>query len=333
MDYAFAPGGTGFDKVVAKYLRLRPQTQVLTPATNDVAAFISMVNTDASVQRPVGQLSIGCHGLPYGLLQIQLDPSSGTLSDINDVTRDETSHVLELPVATLFPRPIDPTTNLPSLPVLRIVGCSVGAAKPFLTHLRKALGNTIVVVATQHEDAEIALKIESGGVAADGVLRLLVYAFTVITPIILEGQEDVVEAFDNKHLTFIDGKAIPRSFWKARIPTDPFNTTKTSTNANVVFDPKINGAPSMPLATDRFEFVWEPVGPWKVGKPTGPVQTTTQRREFMRGQIKSKPEFASGHPFPLHEARGYPTFDAFMDGYDWLESPKLADHWTGYRCV
>jgi hypothetical protein len=22
-----------------------------------------------------------------------------------------------------------------------------------------------------------------------------------------------------------------------------------------------------------------------------------------------------------------------MDGYDWLESPKLADYWTGYRCV
>jgi hypothetical protein len=329
MDYAFAPGGTGFDKIVAKYLRLRPQTQVLTPATNDVAAFISMVNTDASVQRPIGQLGIGCHGHPYGILQIQLDPSANKQSAINDVTRVEASHALELPLTTLFPRPINPATSLPIIPVFRIVGCSVGAARPFLTHLRKALGDKVLIVATQHTDMEFAPYIG----ALEGVFRTLIYDFRINAPTVIEGQEGVVDAFDNKNFKFIDGKPIPRSFWKARIPTDPFNTTKVENDANVTFDPKINGVKTLPLPLNRFEFIWEPVGPWRVGKPTGPVQSTTQRREFMRGQIKTRPEFAAGHPYPLHEQRGYATYDAFIDGYDWLESTKLPDHWTGYRCV
>jgi len=334
MDYAFAPGGTKFDKLVAKYLSLRPQTTLLTPATLNVAAFVSMINTDASVQRPVGTLSIGCHGHSYGLLEIFLDSTSaGKYSDINDVLRTETSHALELTTAALFPRPIDPITLVPSLPIFRIVGCSVGAARKFLEHLRKALGNVVNVVATPHEDGQLAFTVVSGSKVADGVLRLLTYDFRVNTPIVLEGQEDVVEAFDKKHLTFIDGKPIPRSFWKERVPSDPFGTTRVEKPVNLMFNPKINGSPSLQPNLKCFEFKWEPVGPWKVAKPTGPVQTTTQRREFMRGQIKNKPEFATSHPFPLYEQRGFTSFDAFMDGHDWLESPKLEGFWTGYRCV
>src|SRR5262249_37643722 len=158
MDYYFAPGGTSFDRDVAKYLSLRAQSVLLPAPPNDVASFIVAINTSASVQRPIGSLGIGCHGHPYGILEIPLDSSSGTQSDINDVTRVEGSHALEISNSALFPRPIDPTTHAPLNAVFRIVGCSVGAARPFLQHLKKALGDMPIIVATTHEDGEVALK-------------------------------------------------------------------------------------------------------------------------------------------------------------------------------
>jgi hypothetical protein len=334
MNYGFAPGGTKFDLDVAKYLRLRPDSTVLQPPTNDVAAFIAMVNTSASVQRPVGQLAIGCHGHPYGILQIPLDSSSGKQSDINDVTRVETSHALAIPTASLFPRPLDPTTHIPLIPVFRIVGCSIGAARPFLQHLLAALSPTIVVVATKHEDGELAMKVATGGVTVEGVLRTLTYDFRVNAATALEGPADVVQAFDDQHLSFVDGKKIPTEFWKKRVPNDILATTATTTSLfNVVFNPKINGAATLPLALDRWEHIWEPVGPWNVTAPAHNLPSTSERREFMRAQIKSRPEFAAGHPFPVHQQRGFATYDAFIDGYDWLPSRSSDAVWSGYRNV
>ena len=306
---------------------------MLKPATQNVAAFVAMVNADASVQRPVGTLSIGCHGHPYGILEIPLDSSSGQNSYINDVTRVETSHALEITTAATFPRPLDPIFHFPIPPIFRIVGCSIGAARPFLTHLRKALGNIFIIVATQHEDAQKRLTITRDGIPAEGVWRFLVYDFRVNTPDFLEGKEDIVEAFDNKHLTFVDGKPIPRSFWKERIPTDVFELTRTSSNVNIVLNPKINGVSELQPDSNRWEHIWEPVGPWKITPPAHNLPTTTERREFMRDQIRTRPEFAAGHPFPLHEQRRYATYDAFIDGYDWLAEPKSDDHWAGHRNV
>jgi hypothetical protein len=335
MDYYFAPGGTGFDRDVAKYLSLRAQSVLLPSPPNDVASFITAVNTSASVQRPVGALGIGCHGHPYGILEIPLDSSSGKQSDINDVTRVEGSHALAIANAALFPRPIDPTTHAPINAVFRIVGCSVGAARPFLQHLKKALGDIPIIVATVHEDGEVALKMDNltTGKSADGVLRMLTYDFRVNTPHVLEGQLDVIEAFDNMHFTFVDGKPIPRDFWKKRVPIEVFPTGKKSDRANITFNPSINGTTSLPLDLERWDYTWEPVGPWKVTLPAHPPQTTDERREFMRGQIKSRPEFAAGHPFPLHQSRGFATYDAFIDGYDWINAPKSDVMWAGYRSV
>jgi hypothetical protein len=334
MNYGFAPGGTGFDIDVARYLSLRPQTTMLKPPTNDVAAFIAAVNTSASVQRPVGELNIGCHGHPYGILEIPLDASSGKRSDINDVVRAEASHALDIPSSTLFPRPIDPGTGFPlGSPVFRIVGCSIGAARPFLQHLRAAAGSFVVIVATKHEDAEIAFKAISGGVIADGVLRTLTYDFRVNAATALEGPADVVQAFDDQHLSFVDGKKIPTEFWKKRVPNDILATGKTSNAANITFNPKINGNASLPLDLERWEHIWEPVGPWKVTAPAHNLPSTSERREFMRGQIKSRPEFAAGHPFPVHQQRGFATYDAFIDGYDWLPSRDSDSVWSGYRNV
>jgi hypothetical protein len=334
MDYGFAPGGTGFDLLVAKYIRLRPHTVLLKPATNDVAAFVKMVNSDGSVQRPVGPLSIGCHGHSYGTLQIQLDSSSGTLSTIDDVTRVEASHALELAPTTLFPPPLDPVTHVPALPTFRIIGCSIGAARPFVTHLRQALG-PIVVVATRHEDAEAALKIENvtSGVTVSGVLRFLVYEFRVNSLLPLQKSADVVDAFKNKHPTFVDGKPIPLLFWTARVPPNVLKLGTTKDAANLTFNPTINGVPSMPLESERWEHLSESVGPWGVTLPAVIPKTATERREFMRVQIKTKPEFAASHPFPLHQQRGFATYDAFIDGHDWLSPPGSPNFWSGNRHV
>jgi hypothetical protein len=87
-------------------------------------------------------------------------------------------------------------------------------------------------------------------------------------------------------------------------------------------------------AANIWEHLWEPVGPFKVTPPGSNLPSTQQRREFMRAAAKNSPIFSSAHPWPLHQQRGYATFDAFIDGYDWLPQPGSNDAiWVGYRNV
>lgn len=330
MDYGFAPGGTKFDKIVRDYLRFRPASTMLQPAAGTVASFISELGTSTAVTRPVGTLSIGCHGHPYGLLEIPLDATSTTRTSFADVQRVATSGAMEIPAPVLHPRPIigGGGGGFPQPAVFRIVGCSIGAALPFLRQLKKALGVSVVVVATPHEDAEVKLNING----KDGVLRMLVYDFRLSDPIALEGPADIVEAFHNKHLTFFDGAPVPREFWKARVPNEIYNGKgRKAETANIRFKPAIDGVTTLPLAMEWWEWKWESVGPFPVTPPATNLASTDQRRSFMRDAIRSRAEFAAGHLFPLHAQRGYASYDAFIDGHDWLNAPGETKLWMGYR--
>jgi hypothetical protein len=324
VNYGFVPGGTNFDKIARDYLRWRSSSQVLTTGDVTVESFVKALGTSTSVQRPVETLGIGCHGHRYGALEIKLDANAPKIGFYDDVDKVATSGTIKIANAVIFPRPV--VNGMPVTPTFRIVGCSIGAAQPYLKRLKEALG-PVFVRGTPHEDGQVKLTING----TTGVLRMLEYDFIVTDPITLEGPLDVIEAFHSKQLTWFDGTSIPKDFWKPHIPTDVFATTKTRSGINVDFSPKLNGVSTLQLDLDIWEHVWEPIGPYPVTPPSSNLPSTTQRRDFVRNAIKSRPEFAAGHAFPLHKQRGYPSYDAFIDGYDWLPSRKSDALWTGYR--
>jgi hypothetical protein len=337
MDYGFVPGGTTFENSARRYLAQRSTCQIIATQAGTVESFVNELKTSATVVRPVGNLGIGCHGHPQGILEIKLDSSTaGALSNFDDVDRAATNGTIKIPSAVLDPRPV--LMGVPLVAQFRIVGCSIGAAQPYLQRLKTALGGNVRIFATQHEDMMVG-SLTINGVAV--VIRMLQYDFRIITPLVLEGQEDVIQAFMAKYPKWYDGVSIPREFWKGIIPTDVFpsielDTAKKGrlvTGVSLKFDPAINGVKNVGVEFDAhiWEHRYESVGPYKATPPAQNLATTTERREFMRGKIKTRPEFAAGHAFPLHKQLGYSSYDAFIDGYDWISPGRAPDMWKGYR--
>jgi hypothetical protein len=307
---------------------------VIATAAGTVESFISDLKTSTSVQRPVGNLAIGCHGHPQGVLEIRLDSGSGKHAYFSDVDQAVTSGTLKISTSVLDPRPV--VGGSPVTAKFRIVGCSVGAAVPYLERLKAALGGQVKIIATPHED------LMNGTLTVNGVaivIRMLEYDFRVTTTLGLSfageaiGQAGVIELFEKKYPTWYDGVAIPKEFWRKMVPADVFAEGRIRNGVSLDFNPKINGVKNFGIDFDAniWEHKVERVGSFTVTPPSQNLPSSTERREFIRGKIKNRPEFASGHLFPLHKQLGYNSYDEFIDGHDWIAPGRAPDQWGGYR--
>jgi hypothetical protein len=341
MDIGFVPGGTSFDNDARRYLSQRPSSVVIQPAAGTIESFISELKTSTTVQRPVGNLGIGCHGHPQGVLEIRLDSGSGKHAYFDDVDKAVTSGTITISTSVLEPRPV--VDGSPVAAKFRIVGCSIGAAVPYLVRLKAALGGKVKVVATPHEDLMVGT-LTINGVAV--VIRMLEYDFRIFTPMGLSfegeaiGQAGVIDLFAAKYPSWFDGVPIPKEFWKKMVPADVFanvdddpKTGKIVTGVGLEFNPAINGVKNFGIefSANIWQHKLEKVGPYTVTPPSQNLASSTQRREFIRGKIKNRPEFAAGHLFPLHKQLGYNSYDEFIDGHDWIAPGSAPDQWRGYR--
>jgi len=333
-DYGFVPGGTAFDNLARRYLSQRPSSAVVATPAATIESFVNELKTSTSVQRPVGNLGIGCHGHPQGVLQISLDSGSGTFAYFADVDKAVTSGTITISSSVLDPRPVVGGSPVPAK--FRIFGCSIGAAIPYLVRLKAALGGAVKIVATPHEELMQGTLIING---APILIRMLEYDFRIFTTLGLSfegeaiGQAGVIDLFAAKYPFWFDGQLIPKSFWKTIVPADVFAEGKITNGVSLDFDPKIGGVKNFGIdfAANIWEHKVERVGSFTVTPPSQNLATTTERREFIRGKIKNRPEFAAGHLFPLHKQLGYNSYDEFIDGHDWIAPSKAPDQWGGYR--
>jgi len=333
-DYGFVPGGTGFDNDARRYLSQRPSSKVIATTAGTIESFATELKASTTVQRPVGNLGIGCHGHPQGVLEIRLDSGSGKLAYFDDVDRAVTSGTIAISTSVLEPRPV--VGGSPVAAKFRIVGCSIGAAIPYLVRLKAALGGKVNIVATPHEDLMVGT-ISIGSTAI--VIRMLEYDFRVFTTLGLSfegeaiGQAGVIDLFAAKYPFWFDGQLIPKEFWKTIVPADVFAEGKISNGVSLDFDPKIGGRKNFGFDFDAniWEHKVERVGSYTVTPPSQNLASSTERREFIRGKIKNRPEFAASHLFPLHKQLGYNTYDEFIDGHDWIAPSRAPDQWGGYR--
>jgi hypothetical protein len=333
MDYGFAPGGTDFDLAARDYLEWRPASEAVVPANPSVQSFVSTLKTSSSIVRPVGDLGIGCHGREVGLLEIQLeDGSASRRTEWEEADRAVGTKSVGIDPTVLNPRPQSGGSPVPAR--FRIVGCIVGhpQARPFLERLKAALGGAVTIVAARHDDSLRRLD----NLGLDGIFRFLIYAFQITTAVPLEGQLDAILAFDAKKFRFLDNSLVPRSVWERIIPTDVGIDSPgvRSRMRRLDLDPQVGPLVSLnQQGAEQYEWSLDTIGPFKTAAPSGNLASSAQRRAFMATQMRNHPLMKEGHAFPLFRRWGYPSFDAFMDGLDWMDKPGDRQKWTGFRNV
>jgi hypothetical protein len=325
MDYGFAPGGTGFDLAARNYFDWRTGSNSVFTLDPTIESYVLELTTSALVNRPVGDLGIGCHGHWTGFLEIPLDSASGKRATYEQVVRAGNAGTIRIPSTALDPRPTFGGVRIKAL--FRIIGCEIGVAVPYLTKLRDALGD-VMIIATQHIDS--VNPADLGGVK--GVLRMLLYDFRVLSPQPFATKAEAVQAFHDAKHKWYDGTDVPRTIWEQDIPTDVTTVGEIARQQIIELSPPINDQKYLDPPARAWKHEHEPVGPFRVS-PLSLVTPPGDPRAFMRQQLTGLASLQPFHSFPLYKQRGYASFDAFMDGYEWTPFTKDGDQWVGFRHV
>jgi hypothetical protein len=275
-DYAIAPGSTPFDKRIAKFLGVRPQTilidAVKTPSMADLQGFLKGIATSELITNPIRDLIVASHASGFsGQFRIPLTAGAADTVTYEDLENAVAQKTLVVDVALLTPR----ARNAGPTPRMRIFGCAAGRVAPFMRKLKEALGNKIAVTAPHHLLVGASFSGAAGRTKMSGELAYMAYAFRVFMPSLPPGtkakprkartKQDIVNAFDaattaeatkakaaavnpadpnsipGRHM-LQDRKWVTKPQWTSWIPDNPEDTRWFPTNP---FNP--------PPATDPHE--------------------------------------------------------------------------------
>jgi len=327
MDYGFAPGGTGFDIAASNYFAWRTGSDRIYALDPTLESFLVELATSGQVSRPVRDLGFGCHGHWTGFLDIQLDASGRRRATYDEVSRAASSGTIKIPSTVLEPRPLLGSVRIKA--VVRIVGCEIGVAVPYLTKLKEALGGDVVIVATQHLDSVSPATLGT----EKGVLRMLLYDFRLPRRERLESRAEAIQAFHDAKFQWFDGSDIPRDVWEYDIPTNVLTVGRSSREEALDLSPVIADEKYLLLRSRSWTHAIEPEGPYLIIPARPGTTLPAERREVMRQWLSGLPAFQPLHEFPRYVQLGYQSFDAFLDGYNWMPLDEKGDRWAGFRHV
>jgi hypothetical protein len=316
MDYGFAPGGTGYDKLAQRLLRRKPDTVLVHKrGIRDVEAFIDHLNTDVNITKPLGDILIVSHGNATGWMAIDLD-SSGLNPDGTSAKRT-TYEVLEQSVA------VDPhTVEIPAAlhdsqpdPVsfdVHIRGCRIGQARPFVEKLKEAFVSASSVTAPKHFHF-------AGGIGSRrrrsryGSYEYLSYAFELSRRSKLKSRTQAVNAFHAQGFTFIDGSAIPKARWKRWIPK---KLKRGKPRRYVKLGQNVGRNHKRLKLRHEFRKRKEPII-FPIAGVTENPGDRSEREHLFRNFISGLADFQESHPFPIYAREGFSSLDDFLDGHRW----------------
>jgi hypothetical protein len=211
-DYAIAPGvdakgAPAFNERMRKFLTVRTNTILIdttkNPSMESLQGFLRGIATSELITHPIRDLIVAGHASGVsGSFRISLTPGS----DANVVTYELLEQAVKqrslvASVGLMLPRPKG--TNPPRM---RLFGCAVGRAAPFMRKLKEALGNQMLVTAPNHLliGAETSPRKGRGKSFFTAELAYMAYAFRVylIPPKTPRGKKrpprkkkDIVDAF------------------------------------------------------------------------------------------------------------------------------------------
>lgn len=314
-DFGFGTGNDGFNRLGRRYVEERPDTRVLfTGRMNSVEDFVDRLENDPDIDTPIGNLYVISHANEEGWLQISLDDVRRRFGGTNYEVADEAEQSGSVDLDTFL---FEPDGGGPTLRrFLRIVGCNVGRAEPFVNKLSDAFGPHVRVRAPRHLNMIAERR--------RGMFECLNYSFELAVPDALADRAAVVQAFRNHGFRFYEGTAADPNLFEAWIPRR-LNRSFLRRGGSVRSQHE-HGRPTLGRRIDGEERL-------RIGIELEHVRRTfnfsinfdgidaptrrPKQMDALRDSIKRVPIFDDAHPYPQYRRFGYDSVDEFIDGWSW----------------
>ncbi len=310
MDYAFAPGVTGYDALARELLTNRPNTTVISQRhMNTVDAFLTFVATDPSTTLPADDLYLVSHGNDKAWMQIQLDTIQTAATTFEVAEAAVASGSVNIPNGVNH----DSSGDLNSMSV-NIRGCRIGVAHPFVDKLKEAFGGESSVTAALHFH-EVYKDNRAG------MFEFLVYGFTLISQAAFTDKAATVTAMDTNGFTYRDGTTtVPSALWTEWIPRNVSIGHRDTKSAFLDLGRTLGTVAKLSTAIqfrhDRPTFTYRISGLSSMPAAHS-AQLDTLRQSLNDDATQADSTFASDHPFPMFKRYDQDSIDDFVDKMNW----------------
>jgi len=309
-----------------------PKTTMRT--ATEVRGFIKGLNDDLALH-PAGDLVIGAHANSEGQWYIQLYPSQVNVAG-QPTGRTEFENIeqtLETTAAGLARRiRIDDSlidwTAPPPTHFVHLKGCNLGKAVPFLTKIKQAFGDHVLVTAPKHFQAVVSRTKKNN----NGSFEYMCYEFQVQTAAVpdVKGngfhgfgtRADLVTALDGVGHEYLGGISVPTADWEKWVPKN-INKAQSFYMA-LPLGQTVAGLKEITLRPDKktlkggarqFRVKEIPVK-WQFAPPAS-ATTPADKIAALKTAMLLDARFKPAHVWPMYERAGYASMDDFMDGHHW----------------
>lgn len=336
MDYLFVPGTGASEVFCRQVLSRRPNTVLISrpAAQNHFAGLLAHLTTlgPTSINpnpRPIGDILLVAHSRETGDYYVPLSHNLGSPADFEKADDANASDAVRL-TAPLLTLSADGAMNTVTI---RLKGCNIGKARPFVEKLREAMkpaGGTLNVTAPLHFDEFHDIM--------GGTLEYLAHKFTlkVAEPFLkpdkkTEDRDALLAAFDNAQspdgkpaFTYLDGTAIPTAAWAGWIP-NKIHPSRAKWRQRFDMQVDLNPAvASQTTVTIHREYRYEKIRlSWDWGAPNPgnrPDQLDILRNTLPQGTVppSGRHIYDPAYPWPLYKRYGFTNIDDMVDHLDWV---------------
>jgi hypothetical protein len=308
MDYAFAPGATGYDKLARLLLSNRPDTTLVSQrGMNSIAQFFDYLHTTAAVTKPVGDLYVSSHGNDKAWMKIHLDAAQTTATSFEVAAAAVLSGSVTIP-SDLNHSGVDLTDMK-----INLRGCRIGAAWPFVDTIKAAFGDESPVTAPKHFH-----KLQKLG--STGMMEFLFYGFSIVSKTAYADKAATAAAFEAANLTYHDdATVVPPALWTDWIPTDVSIGHRTGLAVTLDLGQTLGASTSISQTVD-FRHDNPDYAYGILGLPAMPAPADlldALRTALNEDAAEDGSTFSDEHPFPTFERFSQADIDDFVDNLDW----------------
>lgn len=314
-DYGFGTGNDGFNRLGRRYVEALPQTRVLfRRRMNSVEDFVDRLENDNNIEPPIGNLYLISHANEEGWLQIRLDEVRRRFRGTNYEVAEEAEQNASVDLDEFLFEPEDggPAESR----FLRIVGCNVGKAEPFVDKLSDAFGPHVRVRAPKHLNV-IARR-------RRGMYECFEYSFELARPDRLANRDAVVEAFQDEGFKFYEGTDADPNLFEAWIPRRlsrrflrrSGRVRSRHAHGRPTLGRRIDRETALRLGIDikhstrRYSFRINYAG-------SSPPRGRADQEAALREVLEQADDFDDAHDYPQFRRFGYESLDDFIDGWSW----------------
>ena len=336
MDFAFAPGASGYDRIMRTMYSYR-QTTTLVKKTgvNSIKDFFDHLAAANVVTIPLTNILIGTHGNESGWMNVQLDKAfdAHTSYEAMEKVMAAVPRSCQLADAIINPRPVDSNNQLID-PHVFIRGCRIGVMTPFIQKFKdviNGLSTTDVLVS-----APLFYHVVYS--MAQGVFESFNYDFHIFKSTSVANKTDLAALLDAVGYTDMYGTDITTAQWQGWVPR------RITTGVDPLVRVKIDSTPIPRLTSlraGRYKYQRQNVLTLTMDPSVGTLPTTQATivpflKTLMNNQAANAGTdpfwlmFKDTHPFPFYKRYEYDPIDDLVDGLEWILNSKSRVY-TGRR--